>query len=100
MIKDGVVTAYTYNELNQITKASDINCTWDNAGNLVSQSTDTGVLVASYTYDCQNRMIAATVSNASGTLWRLTRMTILATGQVIRCQCIINLAWVEKLCWR
>ena len=68
MIKDGVVTAYIYNELNQITKASDINCTWDNAGNLVSQSTDTGVLVASYTYDCQNRMISSTVSNASGNI--------------------------------
>ena len=68
MIKDGVVTAYTYNELNQITKAGDINYTWDNAGNLVSQSTDTGVLVASYTYDIHNRMISADVSNASGNI--------------------------------
>ena len=68
MIKDGVVTAYTYNELNQITKAGDINYTWDNAGNLVSQSTDTGVLVASYTYDSHNRMISANVSNVSGNI--------------------------------
>ena len=61
MKKDGKVTAYAYNALNQITKAGDINYTWDNAGNLVSQTTKSGVLVASYTYDNQNRMISANV---------------------------------------
>ena len=66
MIRDGVVTTYTYNELNQLTKAGDINYIWDNAGNLVSLSTDTGVLVASYTYDSHNRMISANVSNSNG----------------------------------
>jgi len=65
MTKDGVVTTYDYNSLNQITRAGDINYIWDNAGNLVSQTTTTGVLVASFTYDCRNRMISATVSDLS-----------------------------------
>ncbi len=68
MKKDGKVTAYAYNALNQITRAGDINYTWDNAGNLVSQTTTTGVLVASYTYDSQNRMISATVSTSGSNL--------------------------------
>ncbi len=62
MTKDGTVTTYAYNKLNQITRAGDINYTWDDAGNLVSQTTTAGVLVASYTYDSQNRMISANVS--------------------------------------
>ena len=68
MTKDGVVTTYVYNELNQITRAGNINYTWDNAGNLVSQTTTTGVLVASYTYDCHNRMVSATVSTNSSSI--------------------------------
>ncbi|MCQ2473205.1 MAG: cellulose binding domain-containing protein [Saccharofermentans sp.] len=68
MKKDGKVTAYAYNALNQITRAGDINYTWDDAGNLVSQTTTTGVLVASYTYDSQNRMISATVNTSGSTL--------------------------------
>ena len=69
MTKDGVVTTYAYNELNQITRAGDINYTWDNAGNLVSQTTTTGVLVTSYTYDCHNRMVSANVrTNGSSIL--------------------------------
>ena len=63
MTKDGKKTTYAYNSLNQITKAGDIEYTWDNAGNLVSQKTATGVLVASYTYDCHNRMISANISS-------------------------------------
>jgi RHS repeat-associated protein len=62
MKKDGVTTTYDYNELNQITRAGNVNYTWDNAGNLVSQTTTTGVLVASYTYDCHNRMVSANVN--------------------------------------
>ena len=65
MSKDGTITTYAYNDLNQITRAGDINYTWDNAGNLVSQTTTTGVLVASYTYDCHNRMVSANVNTNS-----------------------------------
>ena len=65
MSKDGTVTTYAYNELNQIRRAGNINYTWDNAGNLVSQTTTTGVLVGSYTYDSQNRMISANVSTSA-----------------------------------
>ena len=68
MTKDGTVTTYAYNDLNQITRAGNINYTWDEAGNLVSQTTTTGVLVASYTYDSQNRMISATVSTSGSNL--------------------------------
>ena len=68
MTKDGTVTTYVYNDLNQITRAGNINYTWDEAGNLVSQTTTTGVLVASYTYDSQNRMVSANVSSNSSTI--------------------------------
>jgi len=68
MDKDGVVTTYEYNELNQLTRAGDILYTWDAAGNLVSKNTDTGMLVASYKYDSQNRMISATVNDLQGTV--------------------------------
>ena len=67
MTKDGVVTNYSYNELNQITQAGDISYTWDNAGNLVSQSSN-GVTIATYTYDCYNRMVSATVNGIDGTI--------------------------------
>ena len=67
MTKDGVVTNYSYNELNQITQAGDISYTWDNAGNLVSQSSN-GVTIATYTYDCYNRMTSATVNGIDGTI--------------------------------
>ena len=40
---------------------------WDNAGNLVSQSNN-GIIVASYTYDCHNRMLTASVNTSSGTI--------------------------------
>ncbi|MCQ2503667.1 MAG: hypothetical protein MJ103_00330 [Saccharofermentans sp.] len=65
---DGEVTVYEYNELNQLISAGGIEYTWDNAGNLVSQTTSTGVIVASYTYDSQNRMLNCTMYTAEGTL--------------------------------
>lgn len=65
--KDGVVTNYTYNSLNQITQAGDISYTWDTAGNLVSQSSN-GVTIATYTYDCYNRLISATNNSIDGTI--------------------------------
>ncbi len=67
MTRDGEVTNYTYNSLNQITQAGDVSYTWDNAGNLVSQSRN-GVIAATYTYDCHNRMISANVNNISGNI--------------------------------
>lgn len=67
MDKDGVVTTYEYNELNQLVKAGDITYTWDNAGNLVSQSQN-GTLVATYTYDSHNRMVTASVNNGVETI--------------------------------
>ena len=62
-----MVTAYTYNNLNQVTQAGDITYTYSDAGNLVSQN-QSGILIASYTYDSQNRMTAATTYGISGTL--------------------------------
>ncbi|WP_294242138.1 RHS repeat-associated core domain-containing protein [Pseudobutyrivibrio sp.] len=56
---DGVVTTYTYNELNQLVQAGDTTYTYDNAGNLVSQSVS-GVLVVAYEYDEYNRLISVT----------------------------------------
>ena len=67
MNRDGEVTNYTYNSLNQITQAGDITYTWDYAGNLVSQSRN-GVIAATYTYDCHNRMISANVNSISGNI--------------------------------
>ena len=67
MTRDGEVTNYTYNSLNQITQAGDISYTWDNAGNLVSQSRN-GVIAATYTYDCHNRMISANINSISGNI--------------------------------
>ncbi len=67
MDRDGDVTVYEYNELGQLISAGDIEYTWDNAGNLVSQSNN-GTIVASYTYDCHNRMLTASVNTSSGTL--------------------------------
>ncbi len=67
MTRDGEVINNTYNSLNQILEAGDISYTWDNAGNLVSQSNN-GVIVATYTYDCHNRMITANVNSISGTI--------------------------------
>ena len=67
MTRDGEVTNYTYNSLNQITQAGDVSYTWDNAGNLVSQSRN-GVIAATYTYDCHNRMISADINNISGNI--------------------------------
>nr|MCR5527927.1 hypothetical protein [Saccharofermentans sp.] len=67
MDRDGEVTVYEYNELGQLVSAGGIEYTWDNAGNLVSQSNN-GTIVASYTYDCHNRMLTATVNTSSGTL--------------------------------
>lgn len=48
MDRDGDVTFYEYNELGQLVREGDIEYTWDNAGNLVSQSNN-GTIVASYT---------------------------------------------------
>ena len=67
MTRDGEVTNYTYNSLNQITQAGDVSYTWDNAGNLVSQSRN-GVIAATYTYDCHNRMISADINNIFGNI--------------------------------
>ena len=67
MNRDGEITNYTYNNLNQITQAGDVSYTWDNAGNLVSQSQN-GALVATYTYDVHNRMVSANVNSISGNI--------------------------------
>ena len=67
MDRDGEITVYEYNELGQLVSAGGIEYTWDNAGNLVSQSNN-GTIVASYTYDCHNRMLTASVNTSSGTL--------------------------------
>lgn len=67
MDRDGDVTVYEYNELGQLISAGGIEYTWDNAGNLVSQSNN-GTIVASYTYDCHNRMVEASVNTSSGTI--------------------------------
>ena len=56
---DGVVTSYTYNEINQLVQAGYMTYTYDNAGNLVSQSRN-GTLVVSYEYDGFNRLISIT----------------------------------------
>ncbi len=63
-VSDGDVTNYTYNELNQLTTEDDVTYTWDNAGNLVSQSRS-GITIATYTYDSYNRMVSAYVVNGS-----------------------------------
>ena len=68
MDKDGAVTTYEYNELNQLVRAGEIEYTWDNAGNLVSQTTTSGVIVAIYTYDSYNRMVSASVNTNNVTL--------------------------------
>ncbi len=67
MTKDGTVTNYTYNSLNQITQAGNVTYTWDNAGNLVSQSS-LGTTLATYTYDSRNHMISANVNSVQGTI--------------------------------
>ena len=67
MNRDGEVTNYDYYNLNQITQAGDVSYTWDNTGNLVSQSRN-GVIAATYTYDCHNRMISADINNISGNI--------------------------------
>jgi RHS repeat-associated protein len=67
MTKDGVVTNYIYNELNQLIQAGSVVYTYDNAGNLVAQS-DNGALVASYEYNARNQMVKAIVNTVSGTL--------------------------------
>lgn len=67
MNRDGEVTNYTCNSLNQITQAGDVSYIWDNAGNLVSQSR-IGVIAATYTYDCHNRMISANINSISGNI--------------------------------
>ena len=64
---DITATAYTYNNLNQVTQAGDITYTYSDAGNLVSQN-QSGILIASYTYDSQNRMVEAKTYGISGTL--------------------------------
>ena len=56
---DGVVTNYTYNEINQLVQAGNTTYTYDNAGNLVSQSIN-GTLAVSYEYDEFNRLISIT----------------------------------------
>ena len=67
MTKDGTVTNYTYNSLNQLTQAGNVTYTWDNAGNLVSQSS-TGTTLSTYSYDSRNRMTAANVNSLQGTI--------------------------------
>ena len=62
-----MVTNYTYNDLNQLTQAGDVTYTWDNAGNLISQS-GVGTTLATYTYDSRNRMISANVNSLQGTI--------------------------------
>lgn len=64
MNKNGEITTYEYNELDQITKAGDTEYTWDNAGNLICQSSK-GTLIATYTYDCHNRMVTANVNTSA-----------------------------------
>lgn len=62
---DGVVTTYTYNEINQLVQAGSVTYTYDASGNLVAQS-DNGVLTASYEYDEKNQLIKVTTAGISG----------------------------------
>jgi len=58
-IKDGIVTNYIYNEVNQLIQESSntetIDYTYDDNGNLITKATDIGV--NTYSYDYENRMI-------------------------------------------
>ncbi|MBR5973560.1 MAG: cellulose binding domain-containing protein [Clostridiales bacterium] len=67
MEKDGVLTSYTYNALNQLVQEGTIEYTYDNAGNLVAVS-DNSMLVASYEYNSRNQMVKSIVNSATGTL--------------------------------
>ncbi|MBQ0011946.1 MAG: cellulose binding domain-containing protein [Clostridiales bacterium] len=67
MDRDGILTTYAYNELNQLVQAGAIAYTYDDAGNLVAQS-DNGVLVATYEYNSRNQMIRAQVFAVTGNL--------------------------------
>ena len=67
MDRDGILTTYAYNELNQLVQAGTIVYTYDDAGNLVAQS-DNGVLVATYEYNSRNQMIRAQVFAVTGNL--------------------------------
>ena len=63
--RNGETTNYTYNSLNQVTSAGNNTYDWDAAGNLISQRSN-GTVVASYEYDCHNRMVSATVVGVTG----------------------------------
>ena len=59
---DGVVTNYTYNELNQLITEGDKKYTYSDAGNLITVS-ENSILISSYEYDSLNRMVKAEVNN-------------------------------------
>jgi len=66
MSRDGKVTYYTYNELNQLVKEGSIVYTYDDAGNLMTKS-DNGVLLASFEYNSRNQLVKATIITDTGT---------------------------------
>jgi RHS repeat-associated protein len=51
VVDDSGTTSYTSNELNQYTAVEDVNCTYDLAGNMTYDGTN------SYYYDAENRLI-------------------------------------------
>lgn len=58
---DGVMTEYTYNELNQLVSETGISYEYDLNGNLVKKTE--GDQTTTYTYNAQNRLIRVTVQS-------------------------------------
>ncbi len=56
MNKDGEITNYTYNSLNQLIESDDIIYLYDDAGNLVSVANQ-GAQISNYKYNSRNQMI-------------------------------------------
>lgn len=67
MNKNGIVTQYVYNEINQLIQAGTVLYTYDDAGNLVAQS-ENGILKALYEYDSRNHMVRAQIFTETDTV--------------------------------